>query len=98
MASTVQTHPLISIRSSATVQDAARLMADCSIAALGVLDKDRRFTGIVTERDLSWFVAQAKSRRQPPLRRSQTISRSSSRDLSTTTQPWSACGERGFVT
>lgn len=60
MATTVQTHPLISIRSSATVQEAARLMADCSIAALGVLDKERRFAGIVTERDLSWFVAQAK--------------------------------------
>jgi CBS domain-containing protein len=60
MATTVQTHPLISIRSSATVQEAARLMADCSIAALGVLDKGHRFFGIVTERDLSWFVAQAK--------------------------------------
>lgn len=51
----VQTHPLISIRSSAKVQEAARLMADCSIAALGVLDSDRRFMGIITERDLSWF-------------------------------------------
>lgn len=60
MATTVQTHPLISIRSSATVQEAARLMADCSIAAVGVLDKDRKFAGIVTERDLSWFVAQGK--------------------------------------
>jgi CBS domain-containing protein len=35
-------------------------MADCSIGALGVLDGDKRFAGIVTERDLSWFVAQAK--------------------------------------
>jgi CBS domain-containing protein len=60
MATTVQTHPLISIRSSASVREAARLMADCSIGALGVLDKDRRFAGIVTERDLSWFVAQGK--------------------------------------
>ena len=60
MATRVQTHPLISIRSTATVQEAARLMADCSIAAVGVLDKDRKFTGIVTERDLSWFVAQGK--------------------------------------
>lgn len=60
MPARVQTHPLISIRSEATVQDAARLMADCSIGALGVLDPDKRFIGIVTERDLSWFVAQAK--------------------------------------
>jgi CBS domain-containing protein len=60
MASTVQTHPLISIRDSATVQEAARLMADCSIGALGILDKDREFAGIITERDLSWFVAQGK--------------------------------------
>jgi len=60
MTGTVQSHPLISIRSEATVQDAARLMADCSIGALGVLDSDKRFAGIITERDLSWFVAQAK--------------------------------------
>jgi CBS domain-containing protein len=61
MATMVQRHPLISIRSSASVQEAARLMADCSIGALGVLDEDRRFAGIVTERDLSWFVAQGKN-------------------------------------
>lgn len=60
MSTKVQTHPLISVRADATVQEAARLMADCSIGALGVLDADREFEGIVTERDLSWFVAQAK--------------------------------------
>lgn len=60
MTTRVQTHPLISIRASATVQEAAQLMADCSIGAVGVLDNDRRFTGIITERDLSWFVAQAR--------------------------------------
>ena len=60
MATTVQTHPLISIRSDASVQEAARLMSDCSIGAVGVLDEKRRFKGIVTERDLSWFVARAK--------------------------------------
>ncbi len=60
MTTRVQTHPLISMRSEATVQDAARLMADFSIGALGVLDADKRFIGIITERDLSWFVAQAK--------------------------------------
>lgn len=60
MATTVQAHPLISIRSSATVQDAARLMADCSIGAVGVLDEEHDFAGIVTERDLAWFVAQRR--------------------------------------
>lgn len=54
----METHPLISIRSTATVQEAARLMADCSIGALGVLGPEKKFTGLVTERDLSWFVAQ----------------------------------------
>jgi CBS domain-containing protein len=57
MATTVQTHPMISIHHDATVQDAARLMADCSISAVGVLDTDKEFAGIVTERDLAWFVA-----------------------------------------
>lgn len=56
----VDTHPLISIRSKATVQEAASLMADCSIAAIGVLDNEKRFAGIVTERDLAWFVAQGR--------------------------------------
>lgn len=60
MSTAVQTHPLISIRADATVQEAARLMADCSIGALGVLDEDKRFEGIITDRDLTWFVAQAK--------------------------------------
>ena len=60
MAAKVQTHPLISIRAEASVQDAARLMADFSIGAIGVLNEDKQFGGIVTERDLSWFVAQAK--------------------------------------
>lgn len=59
MTASVHTHPLISIRASATVQEAARLMADASIGAVGVLDPERRFVGIITERDLSWFVAQA---------------------------------------
>lgn len=61
MATTVETHPLISIRSTATVQEAAKLMADCSIGALGVLGSRREFAGIVTERDLSWFLAQGRN-------------------------------------
>jgi CBS domain-containing protein len=57
---TVQAQPLISIRSNATVKDTARLMADCSIGAIGVLDGNHDFAGIVTERDLAWFVAQGR--------------------------------------
>jgi len=65
MTTTVQTRPLISIRASATAQEAARLMADCRISAVGVLDEDDRFYGIVTERDLAWFVAQGKESATP---------------------------------
>jgi signal-transduction protein with cAMP-binding, CBS, and nucleotidyltransferase domain len=60
MANKVLTHLLISIRADATVQDAANLMVDCSIGALGVFNAEKEFAGIITERDLSWFVAQAK--------------------------------------
>ena len=59
MSAAVQTHPLFSMRSDTTVQEAARLMADRSIGALGVLGANKEFVGIITERDLSWFVAQA---------------------------------------
>lgn len=52
----VETHPLISIRSTAKVADAAKLMADCGMGAVGVLDKKRQFLGIFTERDLANFV------------------------------------------
>ncbi|MGI8708923.1 MAG: CBS domain-containing protein [Actinomycetota bacterium] len=60
MSATVHSRPLISIRADASVQEAAQLMADCSIGAIGVLGPSKEFTGIVTERDLAWFVAQAK--------------------------------------
>ncbi|MDP9234300.1 MAG: CBS domain-containing protein [Actinomycetota bacterium] len=56
----VKTYPLISIRSDATVQDAARLMVDCRIGALGVLGPKQEFAGIITERDLSRLVALAR--------------------------------------
>lgn len=56
----IDTHPLISIKRTSTVQDAARRMADCSLGALGVVDDDHAFIGIVTERDLVWFLAQAR--------------------------------------
>ena len=61
MSSRVQSRPLISIRPNATVQEAAQLMADCSMACVGVFDENKQFAGIITERDLCWFVAQAKN-------------------------------------
>src|SRR5688572_13608257 len=60
MTTRVQTHPLISVRMKSTVQEAAQLMATCSMSAIGVLDDQRRFVGIITERDMSWFVARGK--------------------------------------
>ena len=60
MSAPIESKPLISIRSDATVQEAAALMSDCSIGALGVLGPDKKFTGLITERDLTWFVARAK--------------------------------------
>lgn len=51
---------LIRIRGSATLEDAARLMCDMSMGALGVDDADHHFVGLVTERDLLWAMAQGK--------------------------------------
>jgi CBS domain-containing protein len=60
MSTAVETRPLISLHPSASVQEAAQLMNDCSIACLGVLDKDKNFSGIVTERDITAFVSRGK--------------------------------------
>lgn len=60
MTNRVKTHPLISIRANATVQEAASLMADCSIGALGILDSNKECEGIITERDLLSFIAGGK--------------------------------------
>ena len=60
MSTTVQTRPLISMHPSASVQDVAQLMNDCSIACVGVLDVDKNFAGIVTERDITAFVSRGK--------------------------------------
>lgn len=54
---TAPTLPLIKIRSSATVGEAAQMISDLSIGALGVVDEDGIFVGIFTERDLAWVVA-----------------------------------------
>jgi signal-transduction protein with cAMP-binding, CBS, and nucleotidyltransferase domain len=55
--STVQTHPLISMHPTASIQETAQLMNDCSIACVGVLNHDKSFAGIVTERDITAFVS-----------------------------------------
>ncbi|HZK50268.1 MAG TPA: CBS domain-containing protein [Actinomycetota bacterium] len=44
----------------ATLEEAARLMCDMSMGALGVDDADHHFVGLVTERDLLWAMAQGK--------------------------------------
>jgi CBS domain-containing protein len=55
-----RTQRLIRIRGTASVVDAARLMSDLSIGALGVDDDQHRFVGLFTERDLMWVIAQGK--------------------------------------
>lgn len=60
MTTKLETHPLISMRASETVSEAARLMSDYGIGAIGVLGDNKRFVGIFTERDLTWLVAQGK--------------------------------------
>lgn len=53
----VETHPLVSVHADATVADAARVMSDCSMGAVGVLGRDKEAAGIFTERDLAGFIA-----------------------------------------
>jgi signal-transduction protein with cAMP-binding, CBS, and nucleotidyltransferase domain len=53
----VETHPLVSIHTEATVADAAQVMSDCSMGAVGVLGRDKKVVGIFTERDLTGFIA-----------------------------------------
>ena len=62
-----RTQPLICIRGSATVMDAARLMSDLSIGALGVDDDNHEFEGLFTERDLMWVIAQGKDPHDTPV-------------------------------
>lgn len=54
------TFPLIRIRGSASVREAAQLISDLSIGALGVDSDDHVFMGLFTERDLAWTIAQGK--------------------------------------
>ncbi len=57
---TCPTKSLLRMRSSATIQEAAQMMCDLSIGALGVDDGNHQFLGLVTERDLMWAMAQGK--------------------------------------
>jgi signal-transduction protein with cAMP-binding, CBS, and nucleotidyltransferase domain len=59
------THPLVRIRSSATIREAAQLMCDMSMGALGVDDANHQFLGIYTERDVMWNVAQGRDHSTP---------------------------------
>jgi CBS domain-containing protein len=55
----VEGHDLIGIARSAFVDDAARLMSEKGIGALGVYTTDKaRLVGIITERDVTRCVAQ----------------------------------------
>ena len=51
------THSLIRIRGSASIQEAAQLMCDMSMGALGVDNPSHEFAGLVTERDLMLAMA-----------------------------------------
>ena len=48
-----------SVAQNTLVSDSAKLMADVNIAALAVVDKNGKLTGIVTERDLTQRVLAA---------------------------------------
>ena len=52
------THTLIRVHDCTSIQDAARLMCDMSIGAVGVDDAGGRLVGLITERDLLWTVAE----------------------------------------
>jgi predicted transcriptional regulator len=54
------TQPLIQMDGSASLQDAAHLMCDMSMGAMGVENSAKEFVGLVTERDILWAVAQGK--------------------------------------
>jgi CBS domain-containing protein len=57
----VEAHDLIGIERSAFVDDAARLMVERGIGALGVYTTDRgRLVGMVTERDVTRCVADGR--------------------------------------
>ncbi|HZJ51737.1 MAG TPA: CBS domain-containing protein [Actinomycetota bacterium] len=64
----VPTRSLIRIRGSASIQEAAQLMCDMSMGALGVDDVEHEFLGLVTERDLMWAAALGKDPIETPVK------------------------------
>jgi CBS domain-containing protein len=56
----VRTWPLIGVPEKATLPEAATVMSDRGISVVGVFDTKHNLLGIVTERDLTWVIAQAK--------------------------------------
>ncbi|HEV2754934.1 MAG TPA: CBS domain-containing protein [Actinomycetota bacterium] len=56
----MKSHSLFSVPESASVAEAARLMCDRSIGALGITGATGELTGIVTERDVTWLAAQGR--------------------------------------
>lgn len=63
------TRPLVRVRSTISIREAARLMCDMSMGALGVEGTEGEFVGIYTERDLMWNVAQGLDPEAVPLSR-----------------------------
>ena len=53
----VMSSPAITIGDDAPVEEAARVMAECKIGCLPVLDDEKRFVGLVTETDLLRYFA-----------------------------------------
>ena len=53
--------PVIAVRENCPLEDAAKLMLDCNIGCLSVVNENSELTGIVTDSD---FVAKEK---EPPL-------------------------------
>ena len=58
--SRVESRSLFTVPATQSLADAARTMCDRSIAALGITWPDGRLAGIVTERDVTWCVAQGR--------------------------------------
>jgi len=52
------THTLIRVHDRTSIQNAAQLMCDMSIGAVGVDDAEGRLVGLITERDLLWTIAE----------------------------------------
>jgi CBS domain-containing protein len=63
----IRTWPLLGVSREATLQDAATMMADRGVSLAGVFGQSHQLLGIVTERDLTWAVAQGKDASRTPV-------------------------------